>query len=353
VKKKADEQENIIIKLKQDNNILMKQCNDTQTLFHKNHDNLMKLSEELEIFHKHLYVSMDLPIPSNDFDNRKQQLFNSNNKIIDPIINQQIFDILQEQIKQFKQSFDHVFINKQQQQQQPKEQLTNSDINNELPNDTKELQDQIIKLRSLLTTKREQIGTLRTVLKANKQTAEVALANLKSKYENEKLIVTETMSKLRNELKSLKEDAATFASLRAMFAARCDEYVTQLDELQRQVHAAEEEKKTLNSLLRMAIEQKLALTQKLEDLEMDNERAHSTVTVTKRTNNLNNNPPSSLLTSTTAPLGLLTTASNINNNINSAGNNGTTQEPRRGRFIPPRMMQALASNRNQQLQNKR
>jgi excinuclease UvrABC helicase subunit UvrB len=101
----------------------------------------MKLSEELEIFHKHIYVSMDLPIPSNDFDNRKQQLFNSNNKIIDPIINQQIFDILQEQIKQFKQSFDHVFINKQ--QQQPKEQLTNSDINNELSNDTKELQDQV------------------------------------------------------------------------------------------------------------------------------------------------------------------------------------------------------------------
>jgi hypothetical protein len=164
---------------------------------------------------------------------------------------------------------------------------------------------------------------------------------LKSKYENEKLIVTETMSKLRNELKSLKEDAATFASLRAMFAARCDEYVTQLDELQRQVHAAEEEKKTLNSLLRMAIEQKLALTQKLEDLEMDNERAHSTVTVTKRSNNLNNNPPSSLLTSTTAPLGLLTTASNINNNnINTnqtAGNHGATQEQRRGRFIPPRV----------------
>jgi hypothetical protein len=150
------------------------------------------------------------------------------------------------------------------------------------------------------------------------------------------------MSKLRNELKSLKEDAATFASLRAMFAARCDEYVTQLDELQRQVHAAEEEKKTLNSLLRMAIEQKLALTQKLEDLEMDNERAHSTVTVSKRTHNLNNNIPSSLLTSTvptTSPLGLLTTAPNNNINANqNIGNNGpTTQETRRGRFIPPRV----------------
>ncbi len=42
MKKKADEQENTIIKLKQDNNILMKQCNDTQTLFHKNHDHLVR-----------------------------------------------------------------------------------------------------------------------------------------------------------------------------------------------------------------------------------------------------------------------------------------------------------------------
>ncbi|KAM9444532.1 protein bicaudal D homolog 2 [Clarias gariepinus] len=132
--------------------------------------------------------------------------------------------------------------------------------------------EEIFKLRSLLSTKREQIATLRAVLKANKQTAEVALANLKSKYENEKTIVTETMMKLRNELKALKEDAATFSSLRAMFATRCDEYVTQLDDMQRQLSAAEDEKKTLNSLLRMAIQQKLALTQRLEDLEFHNEQ---------------------------------------------------------------------------------
>ncbi|KAJ8261909.1 hypothetical protein GJAV_G00159850 [Gymnothorax javanicus] len=134
--------------------------------------------------------------------------------------------------------------------------------------------EEILKLKSLLSTKREQIATLRLVLKANKQTAEVALANLKSKYENEKSMVTETMMKLRNELKALKEDAATFSSLRAMFATRCDEYVTQLDEMQRQLAAAEDEKKTLNSLLRMAIQQKLALTQRLEDLECDHEQSH-------------------------------------------------------------------------------
>lgn len=37
-------------------------------------------------------------------------------------------------------------------------------------------------------------------------------------------MVTETMMKLRNELKALKEDAATFSSLRAMFATRYDTY---------------------------------------------------------------------------------------------------------------------------------
>ncbi len=95
-----------------------------------------------------------------------------------------------------------------------------------------ESQEQIVKLKSLLSTKREQIATLRTVLKANKQTAEFALSTLKAKYDSEKGIVSETMLKLRNELRSLKEDAATFSSLRAMFAARCEEYSTQVDELQ-------------------------------------------------------------------------------------------------------------------------
>ncbi|XP_012253235.2 protein bicaudal D isoform X3 [Athalia rosae] len=142
-------------------------------------------------------------------------------------------------------------------------------------NDSKEeiadIQEQVIKLKALLSTKREQVATLRTVLKSNKNTAEVALTNLKSKYENEKSIVSETMMKLRNELRLLKEDAATFSSLRAMFAARCEEYVTQVDELERQLAADQDEKKTLNQLLRLAVQQKLGLTQRLEELEVDRE----------------------------------------------------------------------------------
>lgn len=179
---------------------------------------------------------------------------------IDPVSATKLSETILDQTKYLKKAVEHLI------------EVSRSRTVDTEQTDAQELQEQIVKLKAMLSTKREQIATLRSVLKANKSTAEFALANLKQKYENEKVIVTETMMKLRNELKALKEDAATFASLRAMFAQRCDEYVTQLDENQRQLAAAEEEKKTLNSLLRMAIQQKLVLTQRLEDLEFDRER---------------------------------------------------------------------------------
>lgn len=174
--------------------------------------------------------------------------------------------IIRDQIRHLQQAVDRTT-------ELSRQRLANLELSTVADKDKEACMGEILKLKSLLSTKREQIATLRAVLKANKQTAEVALANLKSKYDSEKGMVTETIMKLRNELKALKEDAATFSSLRAMFATRCDEYVTQLDDMQRQLVAAEDEKKTLNSLLRMAIQQKLALTQRMEDLEFDHEQA--------------------------------------------------------------------------------
>ncbi|XP_019626508.1 PREDICTED: protein bicaudal D homolog 2-like isoform X3 [Branchiostoma belcheri] len=182
----------------------------------------------------------------------------------DPTTCYNLLQTVRDQIRHLKRAIDHMVEVARQR----------SPVDSSDAMDKAELQEQVLKLKSLLSAKREQIATLRTVLKANKQTAEVALANLKSKYESEKSMVHETMMKLRQELKALKEDAATFSSLRAMFASRCDEYVSQLDEMQRQLAAAEDEKKTLNSLLRMAIQQKLALTQRLEDLEFDREQSN-------------------------------------------------------------------------------
>jgi chromosome segregation ATPase len=220
------------------------------------------------------------------------------------LTNKQLAEYLNEQLNQIKSNLEKNSLK----------------VNEQLPNDVQELQEQIIKLKSLLSTKREQIGTLRTVLKANKQTAEVALANLKSKYENEKSVVTETMQKLRNELKTLKEDAATFATLRAMFTARCDEYVAQLDESQRMLLAAEDEKKTLNSLLRLAIQQKLKLNQRLEDLEMDNERRNASISSACTSIKMNNNNNRSSTASENNQFYDCTSPSSNNNSNNQSTN---------------------------------
>lgn len=131
--------------------------------------------------------------------------------------------------------------------------------------------DDVQSLRVMLYKKHEQLKQLRTILKSNKDSAEVALENLKSKYNMEKAIVAETMTKLRLEHKRLSEDAATFASLRSHMSARIVEYNTEIEKLQSKLAASDQEKNTLNSILRMAIEQKVMLTQKLEALEMDKE----------------------------------------------------------------------------------
>lgn len=74
-----------------------------------------------------------------------------------------------------------------------------------------------------------------------------------------------------------------FPGLRAMFAARCEEYGTQVEELQRQLTVVEDDRKTLNQLLRLAVQQKLGLTMKLEEFEFDRELRSS-----RRRGNTNN-----------------------------------------------------------------
>lgn len=110
-----------------------------------------------------------------------------------------LLDTVKDQIKVLKLAIDKAIENRNFRptisDEQPSSMISVQDVD--------DLQDQIVRLKSLLSTKREQIASLRTVLKTNKQTAEVALANLKSKYETEKAVVTETMTKLRNELKVL------------------------------------------------------------------------------------------------------------------------------------------------------
>ncbi|XP_054168745.1 protein bicaudal D-like [Oppia nitens] len=252
------------------------------------HDDLITVSEDLAALYHHIClvngespnrVMLDHAKPDTDsmltaikLEQLKDKLHYPNESLKTiKSLDSNLMDTIRDQLKHLKAAIETSI---EQRSSRVKSIPTESTDISVIPSSCEmdDLQDQVLKFKSLLSTKREQIATLRTVLKANKQTAEVALANLKSKYETEKAVVTETMTKLRNELKALKEDAATFASLRSMFAARCEDYVSQIDELQRQYKSSEDEKKTLNSLLRIAIQQKLGLTQKLEELEMDRER---------------------------------------------------------------------------------
>lgn len=116
---------------------------------------------------------------------------------------------------------------------------------------------------------REQVSSLRAVLRSNKISAESALECLRDKYESEKRLKDESMETLRRQLKQFKEDAATFASHRGMFTARCEELQGLVESAREGLRAAEQEKRTLNQLLRMAIQQKLGLMQRLEEVEMD------------------------------------------------------------------------------------
>uniref|UniRef100_A0A914NVB9 Uncharacterized protein n=1 Tax=Meloidogyne incognita TaxID=6306 RepID=A0A914NVB9_MELIC len=130
------------------------------------------------------------------------------------------------------------------------------------------------KLKELLAVKREQVSSLRSVLRSNKSSTEGAFNCLKEKYESENKIKDETLENLRSQLKLFKEDAATFASHRAMFTARTEDLQQQLESAQNLLKTADEEKKTLNQLLRMSIQQKLMITQRMEELEMTAERQY-------------------------------------------------------------------------------
>lgn len=131
--------------------------------------------------------------------------------------------------------------------------------------------NEVQNLRTMLYKKKEENKSLRNIVITNKNCAEVALANLKSKYEIEQALNKETMTKMRHDMKALKEDAATFASSRLQYAALIAEYKSENDKLRSKISATEQEKNTLNSILRMAIEQKVQLTQQLEAIEMERE----------------------------------------------------------------------------------
>ena len=55
---------------------------------------------------------------------------------------------------------------------------------------------------------------------------------------------------------------------REMYASRCQEFANRIETLTNELKAADAEKRTLNQLLKLAVQQKIDLTQRLEDFEV-------------------------------------------------------------------------------------
>lgn len=302
MKNKGSESEELIKNLQEDVKSMSDLAGNAQGSLNCTQDELRYVSEDLQRLYKHV-CSANGDHPTNSFAKKEKQeksktaaqaesnAANSNTKESvaevrqspmgsenpnetmergDPYSCYRLISSVRDQVKFLKQAVEKtVEISRQRALEY---RVVVSDDETSGGEDNEVQKQQIVKLQSLLTTKREQITTLRTVLKANKSTYEVALANLKSRYENDKAVQSETVAQLKRSLKALKAEVSTFASLRGMYAARCEEYLVQVDELQRKFAASEEEKKTLNQLLKQAIHQKIDLTQRLEEFEIARER---------------------------------------------------------------------------------
>lgn len=302
LKNKGSESEELIKNLQEDVKSMSDLAGNAQGSLNCTQDELRYVSEDLQRLYKHV-CSANGDHPANSFAKKEKQekskpaaqaetnAANSNTKESaaevrqspmgsenpnetmergDPYSCYRLISSVRDQVKFLKQAVEKtVEISRQRALEY---RVVVSDDETSGGEDSEVQKQQIVKLQSLLTTKREQITTLRTVLKANKSTYEVALANLKSRYENDKAVQSETVAQLKRSLKAQKAEVSTFASLRGMYAARCEEYLVQVDELQRKFAASEEEKKTLNQLLKQAIHQKIDLTQRLEEFEIARER---------------------------------------------------------------------------------
>ena len=186
----------------------------------------------------------------------------------------ELISLVQKQLRELKRSCQRAVTsstNISTEKEIRKEILTQEANENSLSNDTSETQTdlgpQVEKLKSELAKKREQITSLRAVLKANKHTAEVALTTVKTRYEQDKQLIVENVSKLKNELNKLKNDSATFAYIRTMLVSRVDALTNQFEAKNKECRDMNESVKTLEQILRMAISQKLALTERLKALE--------------------------------------------------------------------------------------
>eukprot|EP00117_Sycon_ciliatum_P003149 scpid37486/ scgid8064/ Protein bicaudal D homolog 1 len=139
----------------------------------------------------------------------------------------------------------------------------------------KQAQLKIERMRRELKSRANEISTLRMVMQANRSTAQAALQREKAIAERKVREAEERVVRARADLERTQRDNSNFTVMRSMFAERCEEYIKQVASFRKTIAELTKEKGELSMLLERAIAQKVRLTEKLEEYEIENERMWS------------------------------------------------------------------------------
>lgn len=158
--------------------------------------------------------------------------------------------------------------------------VPSSNSEGDKPDDSKEMEAIINKLRAKLANRTEEVTQLRTIMKARQTTGEVTVSSLKSKLEGQARSHEAEINQFKNKLKTLRKERDDQTSLCALTSKRCQEYLGEISKLKRKIDEAKSESNRLRSeaklldvYLQRAIKQKLDISQKLERYQEEEERS--------------------------------------------------------------------------------
>ena len=142
-----------------------------------------------------------------------------------------------------------------------------------------ELEAEIKKLKSKLTTRTEEANQLRTIMKARQTTVDVTISSLKSKLEGQLRAHEAEANQLKHKIKTLRKERDDQTSLGAMTSRRCQEQFEEIGRIKKKIEelrGENEQLKVENKLssmyLERAIRQKLEISVLLEQYHEEEER---------------------------------------------------------------------------------
>ncbi|ESN92174.1 hypothetical protein HELRODRAFT_194327 [Helobdella robusta] len=152
----------------------------------------------------------------------------------------------------------------QHQQQQHRHQQHQQQHHHQQHQQQQHLHDQVLGMQTLLAAKTEQLVILRQMISSNKSMYEESLTKLTRHHDEEMKMKKMMMTKLKDELDEVMMKNAAMTSSENIINRKCEAVQDEVHDLNERLSSSELERRTLNSLLRLAIQHKLVLLNKLK-----------------------------------------------------------------------------------------